>query len=146
MNKRTILHTLGFMVVISAIVIALTPTVDRSPNSEQAPEQRVETPLRETITLTIEGFYDAKEVPVSRDETVLDVLQTLNTENETLQLETKEYGSMGTLVEGMNGMRNGTGNKYWQYRVNGEMPQVGAGTYTLAPGDAVEWYFAASEF
>lgn len=99
-----------------------------------------------SISLTIEGLYADKSVPVSQDETVLEVLQKLDATDTTLQLLTKEYSGLGTLVIGMRGWENGTGGKYWQYKVNGRMPQIGAGAYTLKDGDAVEWYFGPSLF
>ena len=99
-----------------------------------------------TVLLTIEGLYEGKPISVASGETVLRVLQKLHAEDERLMLRTKEYSGLGTLVLGMYGRENGTDGKYWQYEVNGVMPQVGAGAYNLKDGDVVEWYFRPSSF
>ena len=99
-----------------------------------------------TISLTIEGLYSSKSISISEKETVLKILQTLNSEDQNLKLSTKEYSGLGTLVDGMNGNKNGTDGKYWQYKINGVIPQVGADKLELKNGDLVEWYFSKSEF
>ena len=50
------------------------------------------------------------------------------------------------LVESINGYRNGDGNRYWEYTVNGELPMVGADKYVLHDGDVVEWKFGEMTF
>lgn len=45
------------------------------------------------------------------------------------------------LVEEIAGYESGTGGKYWEYKVNDELPMVGADKYYLEDGDMVEWNF-----
>lgn len=104
-----------------------------------------EAPQSNSISLTIEGLYTSKTISVASDETVLQMLQTINAEDPQVQLSTKDYPGMGTLVDGMHGMKNGTDKKYWQYQVNGVMPQIGADQLKLKNGDAVEWIFGSSQ-
>ncbi len=61
--------------------------------------------------------------------------------NEKMELTTKEYSGLGTLVESMGGNTNGTNDQYWQYKVNGIMPQIGADKLEVKSGDTIEWYF-----
>jgi hypothetical protein len=93
------------------------------------------------IRLSIEDVYTDEKVPVRAGDTALEVLEKLNDENPSLSLETEEYEGLGVLVVGMGGKRNGEGDEYWQYEVNGSMPPVGADKLSLTPGDTVEWYF-----
>lgn len=99
-----------------------------------------------TVTLLIDGLYDGASLPALETETALSLLQRLNAQDSNLQLATKDYPGLGSLVESMNGMINGTDDKYWQYTVNNIMPQVGASAYQLKDGDIIEWRFEKSEF
>lgn len=46
--------------------------------------------------------------------------------------------SIGEFVESING-KGGDGTKYWSFYINGEMSQVGAGTYQTKSTDKLEW-------
>jgi hypothetical protein len=84
-------------------------------------------------------------VPITEQETMLEVLKALDKQDAALKLSTKDYPDMGTLILAMNNQTNGTEKKYWQYKVNGVMPQIGAGSYKLHNGDSVEWFFTTSQ-
>jgi hypothetical protein len=99
-----------------------------------------------TISLTVEGLYSDTPVPITGGETVLQMLQAYDAESPELQLSTKEYAGLGTLVTGMAGKENGTDKKYWQYTVNAVMPQTGADQLELKNGDSVKWFFEESEY
>lgn len=99
-----------------------------------------------TVSVVIDGTHEFRQVLIDGDDTVLDVLRILDAEGNDLGLETKDYGELGVLVTRMYGLENGTNDSYWQYTVNDVMPQVGASTYVLRDGDAVEWIFAESQF
>lgn len=98
-----------------------------------------------TISITIPNVYLNQEIAIKPNETALALLERIDKEVPKLQLATKEYAGMGTLVEAMGGLRNGTDDKYWSYYVNGQMAQVGAGAYLLKDTDKVEWKFAKFE-
>ncbi len=98
-----------------------------------------------TATVMIEGLYQNKSITLSGRESLLAILRSLDATDPSLQLVTKEYSGLGTLVESMHGIRNGTDNKYWQYTVNGIMPQVGADAYIPVPGEVIEWRFSESK-
>jgi hypothetical protein len=53
---------------------------------------------------------------------------------------------MGVLVKSIDGVENGTDNKYWQYWVNGELPMVAADKKEVEAGDRIEWKFESSPF
>ena len=94
----------------------------------------------ETITLSVEGMYDAATEIVA-GETLLELLVRLDAGDVELGLTTQDYGDMGVLVTGMGGRINGADGNYWQYQVNGATPMVGADTYELQDGDVILWQF-----
>ncbi|TSD06330.1 MAG: Uncharacterized protein Greene07147_189 [Parcubacteria group bacterium Greene0714_7] len=98
-----------------------------------------------TISLSIQDVYEAKQVIIAEGETVLTVLEKLNKKDPQLTLSTKTYEGLGVLVEGMGTHKNGADKKYWQYKVNGVMPQIGADQYILKTEDSIEWFFATSK-
>ena len=134
--------------ILAVVTVVLIAGFFVFANKLQAPlqVQNEEVPQASTIVLVIEGLYDGKPVSISSGETVLGVLKALNVEDSRLELATKEYSGLGVLVQSLAGKTNGEGEEYWQYKVNGVMPQVGADKLTLKDGDSVEWFFAKSEF
>ena len=75
--------------------------------------------------------------------TVFSLLEKL-AQRENFKIEFTIYKEMGVLVESIDGVHNGTDNKYWQYWVNGELPMVAADKKEIKEGDKVEWKFASS--
>lgn len=127
------------IVLLSAVLLGITGL---SMLGRVAPAPSATTEA--TITLSVEGVYTDRTVPITEGETALAVLEALDTEDANLRLRTKSYSGLGVLVTGMGELENGAGAEYWQYTVNGVMPQIGADQYQLANGDAVSWFFAES--
>lgn len=144
MNSHKPWRFIGIMALALVFVVLLFAYTGQTPSPET--NLRGEVAQTGIASLTIEGVYANKSVPISENETALELLQKLHTTDRELKLQTKEYSGLGTLVIGMRGWGNGTGGKYWQYKINGVMPQVGAGAYKLKSGDVVEWYFGPSLF
>ena len=92
-----------------------------------------------------EGNVKSYQVVLSKNSTIFSLLEEL-AKRENFKIEVKFYEGMGVLVESIAGVKNGTDNKYWQYRVNGELPMVAADNYKVKNGDRVEWKFAPSPF
>lgn len=136
---RTTIQNLAWaaaLTVLAGTIILWTPT--------QAPlPEPVSGGL---VTISIDNAHVFDEVPIDGNDTVLSVLSTLDVQDTELNLNTKTYDGLGTLVTGMYGKQNGVDDAYWQYTVNEIMPQVGADAYILANGDQVEWVFAESQF
>ena len=63
------------------------------------------------------------------------------TKQKGIQLATKDYGNLGTLVMKIGDKENGQDQRYWQYWVNGKYSQVGVSSYIVQPGDTIEWKF-----
>ncbi len=144
MNKKTIWSIIGASAIVGVTLFGLTYIIEQ-PQTHQEERTHIQIEDRH-ISLSIQGLQIYTALPISEGQTLLDVLTALNATDPNLQLSTEEYLGLGTLVESMAGNTNGTDNKYWQYKINGVMPQVGADHYKLADGDTVEWSFVASEF
>ncbi|MFZ2555957.1 MAG: DUF4430 domain-containing protein [Minisyncoccia bacterium] len=143
MNTKRIWQILGVLVLVLTFIGFFTFT-----NPSQTPDREDTSQIQNqtgTVSLTVEGLYQGKQTPVSSDETVLQILLALNARDPAMKLSTKEYSGLGTLVDGMGILKNGTDQKYWQYKVDGVMPQIGADAYTLKNGDSIEWFFDISQ-
>lgn len=144
MNSNKPWRAVGLIIFTLVFAAGLLAYTNKTPSPET--NLRREVVQTGAVSLTIEGVYANKSVPISENETALELLQKLHATDRELKLQTREYSGLGTLVIGMRGWENGTGGKYWQYKINSVMPQVGAGAYKLKSGDVVEWYFGPSLF
>jgi len=91
------------------------------------------------------GNINSYQIFPSQNSTVFSLLEEL-AKRENFKVESKVYEGMGVFVESIDGVKNGTENKYWQYWVNGELPPVAADKKEVKKGDKVEWKFAPSSF
>lgn len=139
MNKHTFWNIAGVVVLI--LLFSISAVTNRGPVEESFQE----TPQAFSTRVTIEGLYTDKEVLLSAPKTVLEVLKQLDEADEEMQLVIKEYAGLGALVESIGDKTNGTNGKYWQYRINGVMPQIGADALTVQDEDVIEWYFTESD-
>ncbi|MDD5146774.1 MAG: DUF4430 domain-containing protein [Candidatus Pacebacteria bacterium] len=85
------------------------------------------------------------EAEVKEWMTAFDLLKD-GTSHLKLDLQTKDYGDMGVLVEKIGQKKNSDDGKYWLYYVNGQLAQVAANKQPLKAGDKVEWKFEKSSF
>ncbi len=101
-------------------------------------------PVTYVISFSESNLIEFQNISLSEKATVLDILNSIAAENEMV-LETEDYENLGTLVTKIGEMENGQENKYWQYFVNDQLPQVGASSFLLAGGERVEWKFMEYE-
>lgn len=148
MNKHTIIQIGSAVILLGVAFFGVTILLNKTAEAptQQPSEQQPSPQQTQHISLTIEGLYTDTQVAITADDTVLSMLQALDAEDPDLALVTTEYAGLGTLVESIAGKTNGENDNYWQYVVNGAMPQVGADQLRLNDGDSVEWRFEASEF
>jgi len=57
-----------------------------------------------------------------------------------------DYGDMGILISQIAEQKNGQDQKYWQYFVDGQQPQISVEKYYPNSGQNIEWKFIKSEF
>lgn len=107
---------------------------------------KLNTPVNENAVSIMIDYGDGEvvtynNVPVGAGENVFQTTEIL-AKNNNLAFESKNYEGLGTLIEKINTKKNGMDNRYWQYWVNNQKPEVGAGLYVLQSGDLVEWKFS----
>ncbi|MCR4618334.1 MAG: DUF4430 domain-containing protein [Lachnospiraceae bacterium] len=97
-------------------------------------------------TINAGDIFPASNLYVAKDSTVFDVLKEVcRIENIQLDYEKNSvYGlayvkGIDSIYEYENGDLSG-----WMYRVNGEMPNIGLGYYTLSAGDKVEILYSTN--
>jgi len=140
----------GLVIIIVAVILILSWQAG-SQNKNYAKEQNVTSTAvaakNIAVNLLINGSPIAiSDLVVKESSTVFQLLELANVKDPSINLQSKEYKDMGTLVEGIGNKTNGQDKKYWQYSVNGTQPMVGADKYVLQNNDKVEWFFKESSF
>ncbi len=133
MNVKKLLAPVLVLIVTSIIFY----TFPKTTNSPTPPPSAVSAPK---ITITQKVNYgpakatESAQLQITPGENALEIL------GQTKKIETKEF-SIGKIVESIEGIKNGTDNKYWIYYVNGNEAKVGATEYKPAANDQIEWRF-----
>jgi len=98
--------------------------------------------LAKDIVYKINNGQESKSYDVDyvSSSTVFSVLQILG-QKEKFTITYKIYPEMGVLVQGIDGLTNGTEDKYWQYWTNDVLGDVACDKKFLKAGDKVEWRF-----
>ncbi len=154
-KKRKISNFVAVILVAAAASAAVLLTDVRTPEDYYGSTEQ-KTDVIGTVSLsircdTVVGLGDAVPqngiildtvyVDISEGDTVLSVL-TEAARRCSVRLDVSGDGALAYV--------NGIAFLYefdfgplsgWTYRVNGEMPSVGAGAYTLADGDVIEWLY-----
>ena len=81
----------------------------------------------------------------SPDQNLLEITEGA-TIQENWEFEFEDYGDMGVLITQIGDKTNGQDQKYWQYFVAGEQPQISVDKYYPPLGTTIEWKFIKSEF
>jgi len=125
------------------------PKVESKADSGAIPD--VVTPAVDSITLSITGnaewgtVLDSESVMLAKGDTAASVLKRA-AKAHRLSYEIRGSGAM-TYVEGIDGLYEFDDGPMsgWKFRVNGVIPDIGAGAYTLKAGDRLEWFYSAKE-
>ncbi len=80
------------------------------------------------------------QIVISSDSTVFSLLEELSQIN-NFELLSTLYKDMGVFVESIDGLKNGTENKYWQYWVNDKLGEVASDKKKVKGSDKIEWKF-----
>ena len=91
------------------------------------------------------GVISSYKISPYQNSTVFSLLEELS-QRESFEIDFTIYQGMGVLIESIDGVRNGTENKYWQYWVNGQLPMVAADKEKVEKGSKIEWKFAPVSF
>ena len=146
--KSTWRAVLLLAVVLGAV--AVSQTLLRRDSPEQVDEPAAGDPpaaSAETATLVIEpaaGQSQEWKVAWREGMTVLDLFQGVGGE-QAAKIESLGSGEL-TFITSIGGAENeGADGRNWQFYVNGERSNVGAGAYVVESGDHVLWKLAAKE-
>lgn len=151
--KRSGFHfaILGIVAIVAGVVMfSSAQTTETSPVTLARPAGLVKgVDTQAQVAVVISGLPQPiteglDNIPTN-GATALDLLTYVAQKN-SIELKTKDYGEMGTLVESIGAVTNGTDNKYWAYYVNGALGQVAADQYQLKAGDVIEFRFEKSNF
>jgi len=115
-----------------------------SQKGEVAGEEVIVSPMIVNLVISNGQKKDSYFVTVDKEATALSVLEKAAQENGIMLINTKS--SAGTMVQSIQGVKNGTDNQYWLYYVNGEMPMVSVDQQTVKTGDKIEFRFEKSQF
>lgn len=85
------------------------------------------------------------KITLLKNSTVFSLLKEL-AKRENFNIGLTIYPGMGVLVESIDGYKNGTDNKYWQYWANDQLPMVASDKKQVEGGEKIEWKFAPIPF
>lgn len=111
--------------------------------SEKSPQAPLdESGSNEVLYIINKGNEDINEyqIVISSDSTVFSLLEELSQRN-NFEVSSTLYKDMGVFVESIDGLRNGTEDKYWQYWVNDKLGEVAADKKKVEENDKIEWKF-----
>lgn len=118
--KKIITLILSFFLVISLVACS---------NKKSEPDKHKEETGKVSLTVKFDekNTKEFKEIPINADSTVITVLR------EKVQVE--ESKGFITAIDGVK--QDESANKFWLYKLNGEMASKGAGEQELKDGDKI---------
>lgn len=126
MKNKTLFTTLGIVLVVG-VGVMLLPRMQTTQAPEVTSIQQETISVRQTINNKTETESQKK------GSTALELLQN------TAEVKMKGEGE-NAFVTAINGVEASESKKqFWAFYVNGKQAEVGAGTYQLKEGDAIEW-------
>ena len=137
MNYKKILLIIGSVVFLGVILFLGSNFSERVP-----PASLNEITQNKVLYIINKGNGEINEyqIEISQDSTVFSLLETLS-QREKFEVGSTFYKEMGVFVETVDGVKNGTEGKYWQYFVNDKLGEVAADKKTIKEGDKIEWRF-----
>jgi hypothetical protein len=128
------------LLVLSLIALSFTGTAATIPQkSDVWVEKSDQTSIH--IIINGDGWSLSDNLVASQGETALSALERTAEQN-GFSVETTYYAQFdSTLVISINHAVGGTDGKYWQYYINGKLPEIGADKYSVMNGDILTWSF-----
>lgn len=145
--KKSVNYALLLVIVVAAGALWFftgSPKFANNNLNNQPGSQQVQ---EKPVTIKFD-FSDQDDISVTypyQTESLFAITQTIAKErNWTFNF--KDYGEMGLLIEQIANNKNGDEQKYWQYFVDKEQPQVSVDKYFPPAGATVDWKFEPSQF
>jgi len=162
--KKVLIIVGSILIIIFGLFFALQPSVDSPPLYLSPTEHIPNAPTLEhpgsipsasspssndrisnispsclnCISLSFDFGTEKKSFEISTDgqTSLFELIQNTN-----LEIATENFPPIGKMITSLNGFKNGTDGKYWQFWVNGQYSQIGASAYKPQPGDSIKWRF-----
>ncbi|MEK8211500.1 DUF4430 domain-containing protein [Paenibacillus sp. FSL L8-0463] len=119
--------------------------VTQPPSETAAPAKPAAAESTATVSITGDEEYGVILAPaafeIEKGESALELLKRITRKN---KIQMEYQGSKGfAYVEGIDNLYefDHGAESGWMYKVNGEFPGKGAGSYTVQPGDVIEWLY-----
>lgn len=143
MKNKKIIIIVSLIISLIIIFLIIHPSVLRtSPLSRGGwnTNQIEVKPLSEKNIKVSLIVQDKKyEIEIKEGATVYDAMKSIESVKENnFSFKTKEYGSLGIFIDGINGIMGESG-KYWIYYVNDKEASVSVSKYVLKSGDIINW-------
>ncbi len=130
----------AILLVFSLVALSFTGTALKVPqNSEIWVEKSNQTSVK--ILINGAGWTITDNLVAYPGDTAYSLLERSAQQN-GFTVESTYYEQFdSTLINSINNAVGGTDGKYWQYYVNGQLPEIGADKCILTNGDVVSWSF-----
>jgi hypothetical protein len=130
----------AMLLVLSLVALSFTGTALKVPQkSEVWVEKSNQTSVR--IIISCDGWTLTDNLVAYQGDTAFSLLERSAQQN-GFSVESTYYAQFdSTLINSINHAVGGTDGKYWQYYVNGKLPDVGADKCILINGDVLTWSF-----
>jgi hypothetical protein len=128
------------LLVLGLVALSFTGTAMKVPEkSEIWLEKSNQTSVR--IEIVGDGWTISDNLVAYKEETAFSLLERCSVKNGFTVTSTYYTQFDSTLIDSINNAAGGTDGKYWQYYVNGQLPNVGADKCLISNGDSVRWSF-----
>lgn len=134
MKKQTIIYAVFGVLAFCGLVAGGLYLYDQSDNSKNSDTIKTEGTPKQELTGNETVSYQGEE-----GKTALELLQ----QNATIVTKGEGANAYVTTINGK--LADTAKNEYWKMNVNGEMSNVGAGSYITKDTDTITWEFATWE-
>lgn len=148
-KTKLIYYLAAFLIIVGVFLLGLSWGLGNDSKTISVAEN-TSRPTSQQVTLLIDNGKDVKnykDINLTTGDNVFTVLQQVATTNNIkLDFNPAESSAWGVFIKQIGDKINGQNQKYWQYWVNGDQPQVAADKYELKNGDLIWWTFRESSF
>lgn len=146
MKKISIIFLIGLLIVAAFLTWLMFFNENSRLGFQQAAEFLQKDASQEVILVidSGDGSPHAFKAEAKEGTTIFNLLKQ-ETEKSNILLKIKSYDT-GIMVDDIGGVKNGEGDKYWLYYVNGQTPMVSVDKKEIKPGDKIEFKFEKSPF
>lgn len=137
---KTIHKVPAVLLVLGLVALSFTGTAMKVPQkSEVWLEKSDQTSIQ--IIIVGDGWTITDNLVAYQGDTAFSILERCSQKN-GFSVDSTYYAQFdSTLINSINNAVGGTDGKYWQYYVNGQLPNIGADKCMLTNGNLLKWSF-----